>query len=82
MGENVFLVDSAKSCALETRDILQEKNMIADESEYIQHNRSMFVVSDMPEKFRKIGARFLGFGIEKVEVVNIDEELPSEKILR
>ncbi len=67
MGENATLIDSAKQVAIEVKKIL------AMEGELVHGRRSgrhQFFVSDNPEWFAGLAARFLGGPLENVRKVN------------
>jgi glutamate racemase len=69
VGKNVTLVDSAKETAREVKAIIEENGLTrktGGKSEY------MFYVSDEPALFRKIGEKFLGKPIERIERVEIE----------
>jgi len=65
MGAGVTLVDSAEETAKAVTLELEEKGLLAAGGSH-EH---LFVVSDDEPHFRKVGARFLGEKIKKVEVV-------------
>ncbi len=56
MGERVTLIDSAKQVAMEVKKILSENGWLKDNG----RGRHRYVVSDNPEWFQSIAARFLG----------------------
>jgi glutamate racemase len=64
LGEGVAIVDSASTCAEKVGQVLDTLKLRAEE-----HNpMRKYFVSDDPEKFRKLGAQFLGMPIEHVEL--------------
>jgi glutamate racemase len=65
MGPGVMLVDSAEETAKAVAAELETKGLLAAGGTH-EH---LFVVSDDEPHFRKVGARFLGEKIKKVEVV-------------
>ncbi len=65
MGPGVALVDSAEETAMAVALELEKKGLLAAGGSH-EH---LFVVSDDEPHFRKVGARFLGEKIKKVEVV-------------
>ncbi len=64
MGDGVVLVDSATETAAEVRDVLSSLGLL---SERRTGGRIEVFLSDIPSTFRKLGERFLGRPIEKVE---------------
>ncbi|MDA8090577.1 MAG: glutamate racemase [Nitrospiraceae bacterium] len=56
MGESVTLIDSAKETAVEIRKLLEEKDFLRNAS--LGPEREFFV-TDAPERFKKLGGRFL-----------------------
>ena len=60
MGRGVRLVDSAEETANEVSALLKEKSMAREQGK----GRANFFVTDVPERFVKVGRRFLG---EKVD---------------
>ena len=69
MGKGVRLVDSAEQTAKAVRQELERMNL-RNETEKSGSRR--FFVSDSPEKFKKLGERFLGKSIGKVNLVDIN----------
>jgi len=65
MGPGVTLVDSAEETAKAVAAELEARGLLAAGGRH-EH---LFVVSDDEPHFRKVGARFLGEKIKKVEVV-------------
>jgi len=68
MGPDVKLIDSAEETARAARKTLADLKLLNGGS---KPGRRRFYVSDSPEKFKKIGERFLGRRIGKVELVDI-----------
>lgn len=66
-GSRVRLIDSAEETARTVSETLDELGLRANGKKAKRH----FFVSDGPEKFRKIGERFLGKPIEHVKWVDI-----------
>ena len=68
IGEKTTLLDSAYLAACKVREILAGKKMLA------QANRSKikFYVSDLPDRFKTIGRKFLGRKIGQVSRVRLD----------
>ena len=65
MGPGVTLVDSAEETARVVAQELEARGLLAGDGSH-EH---VFVVSDDEPHFRKVGARFLGEKLKKVEVV-------------
>lgn len=65
MGPGVTLVDSAEETAKAVTRELEQKGLLAAGG----NHEHLFVVSDDEPHFRKVGARFLGEQLNKVEVV-------------
>lgn len=68
MGSEVELIDSAEETARAVKKALSNLKLSNDKAKAGQRR---FYVSDSPEKFKKIGERFLGERIGKVELVDI-----------
>ena len=68
MGNNIALVDSAQETAKEIKKTLILKDMVNTSASCPQRR---FYVTDSPERFIKIGERFLGEKIEHIEKINI-----------
>lgn len=66
MGPHVALIDSAEACALELARLLDERNLCAPDDARADE---LFYVSDVPELFGTLGARFLGRAIGEVRHV-------------
>jgi glutamate racemase len=68
MGDNIALVDSAQETAKEIKKTLIQYDMVNTSASYPQRR---FYVTDSPERFIKVGERFLGEKIEYIEKINI-----------
>ena len=68
MGPGVRLIDSAEQTALETRRVLEERGLLAPESQRPTHR---FIASDAPQQFLGLGQRFLGSAIDRVETLTL-----------
>lgn len=66
----VTLVDSAESTALAVKEVLSRG---ASHKGGATADQIRFFVTDSIEKFKRLGARFLGRGIEKIEHVDLKE---------
>ena len=67
MGEGVRLIDSGEETALEVKRVLGEQSLLKEEG---SGNRT-FYVTDTPERFVRVGLRFLGEGLERAQRVEI-----------
>ena len=65
----VKLIDSAAETAAETKRTLIERNLVAPNSSSTPVHR--FVASDDPDHFLRVGQRFLGSAIDRVEKVTL-----------
>ena len=68
LGDEVALIDSAEETAREVRDILREKGLLNNKN---AAGRRTFFVTDHPDRFRKVGALFLGTPLEDVQQVDV-----------
>ena len=64
IGREVRLIDSAEETAADTSRMLEEAGLASDAA----HGTSRFIASDDPQQFLKLGQRFLGDTIERVEI--------------
>ncbi|MEA2031585.1 MAG: glutamate racemase [candidate division Zixibacteria bacterium] len=73
MGNNVTLIDSGKETAREALKCLSDSNLLVKNNTATptRIGEHKFYVSDVPEKFSNIAARFLGYHIENVTRVDI-----------
>jgi len=69
MGENVILVDSGFSCAC-----VLERFLKVNSGEGKIYGEDVFFVSDMPDKFEKVGELFLNKKISNIKKVVMEEE--------
>jgi glutamate racemase len=67
LGNDVRLIDSAERTAFETGRVLRERGLAAEGG----GGGHRFVASDAPEQFLRLGQRFLGGAIERVETVSL-----------
>lgn len=63
LGKDVHIVDSAAQIAKETKTALEKNNLLSDKKK----GKIKFFVSDEPERFKKVGRRFLGSEIKSVK---------------
>ena len=63
------LIDSAYETAGAVRSLLAQSGLLNASGRKPEYR---FFVTDAPEKFRKLGSNFLGYGIQKVRLLNID----------
>ncbi|MDD3732547.1 MAG: glutamate racemase [candidate division Zixibacteria bacterium] len=73
MGDEVTLIDSGQETAREAYKILMEKKIIntTASQQPTPEGEHKFYVSDVPEKFTQVAARFLGRPVERVTRVDI-----------
>jgi len=69
MGDGVQLIDSAEETARATYQALSDLDLLNSGT---RPGKRMFFVSDSPDKFKRIGQRFLGQRIGKVGLVDIN----------
>jgi len=67
MGPSVVLIDSAKQVAIEVKRILAAEGILNSGP---RRGKQGFFVSDNPEWFRELAARFLGGPVKSVKKVN------------
>jgi glutamate racemase len=68
MGQGVKLIDSGEETALEVRRVLGKEGLLRGLS---AEGKRTFYVTDAPERFARVGLRFLGGGLEHAERVEI-----------
>ncbi len=68
-GEGVTLIDSAVETAATLKDVLLTEGLLRDDENSL--SKRLFFVTDAPERFRRIGERFLGERIDQIEKVVI-----------
>lgn len=68
MGEGVALVDSAEATADAVEALLASRGLLAPAGRVPEHR---YYVTDVPERFLEVGARFLGRPIERAELVDL-----------
>jgi glutamate racemase len=66
VGRDVRLIDSAEETAAETAKTLREAGLEREETESARYR---FIASDAPEQFLRVGQRFLGSSIDRVETI-------------
>lgn len=69
MGPKVSLADAAESVARETKEVLQNYELLNRSSRSGEHK---FFVSDLPEKFRRLSRRFLKYPVDSVQKIDIN----------
>jgi glutamate racemase len=69
MGQDVRLVDSAEATAAETARVLEQRGLRAPRDAAAVAHR--FVATDASSQFLRLGQRFLGSAIERVEQVTV-----------
>ncbi len=68
VGRDVRLIDSAEETAAETAAVLADAGLTHAEN---GEARYRFIASDAPEQFLRVGQRFLGASIDRVETVTL-----------
>ncbi len=68
VGRNVRLIDSAAETAAETAVTLRDAGLAHEETDDARYR---FIASDAPEQFLRVGQRFLGSSIDRVETVTL-----------
>lgn len=71
IGPGVTIIDSAYSTALASRKILEENKLLESQT----HPQRLFFVTDEAERFQKMGEKFLGKSILKVERIILEKEM-------
>ncbi len=68
VGREVRLIDSAEETAAETAAVLRECGITHAATDSARYR---FIASDAPEQFLRVGQRFLGASIDRVETVTL-----------
>jgi glutamate racemase len=68
MGDGVTLIDSAEETAAETAAVLAQRGL---HRQGLGKPTLRFVASDAPEQFLRVGQRFLGAAIDRVEKLTL-----------
>jgi len=68
LGEQVQLIDSAEATALTVAECLRAENRLR----VVEPSRARFFVTDVPERFQRVGGAFLGTALNEVEQVVLD----------
>ncbi len=68
IGREVRLIDSAEETAAETAQVLAEQGLLTAQTSGARYR---FIASDAPETFLRVGQRFLGAAIERVETITL-----------
>lgn len=68
IGVDICLVDSAQETAKELKKLMHDKQLFRFS---VKKGNLQIYVTDDPERFKKIGFRFLGFDIEEVRLIEI-----------
>jgi glutamate racemase len=66
--KNVTIIDSAQAVSQEVKNILTQKNLLANNNT----SNFKFYVSDNPLKFKEIGCRFLGKKIINIKKIDLE----------
>ncbi len=68
---SIEIVDSAEETAKEVVNLLQTCNLVRKDIKIYDGNKVKYFVTDSPEKFKKIGSKFLNETIKDVEWIDI-----------
>lgn len=68
VGRDVRLIDSAEETAAETVRVLRAERLSNESADAARYR---FIASDAPEQFLRVGQRFLGSSIDRVETVTL-----------
>jgi glutamate racemase len=68
VGRDVRLIDSAEETAAETATALEKAGLAHEATDSARYR---FIASDAPEQFLRVGGRFLGSSIDRVETVTL-----------
>jgi glutamate racemase len=68
LGRDVRMIDSAEQTAAETGRLLDDSDLRAPKGGTPTHR---FIASDAPEQFLRLGQRFLGSAIDRVETLTL-----------
>jgi len=68
MGDQITLVDSAEETASQIKDLLNEENLL---NENTSESKREFYLTDVSDTFLSVAGRFLGEKIDKIEMVDI-----------
>lgn len=68
VGREVRLIDSAEETAAQTAATLKESGLAHEKTDSARYR---FIASDAPEQFLRVGGRFLGSSIDRVETVTL-----------
>ena len=71
VGHQVILIDSGSETAHILTNLLQEKQMTAEDS---SEGRLTVLLTDLPRRFREVGARFLGQPLDDIGLVSLAHE--------
>ncbi len=68
----VNLIDSGEHAAVNSLRLLAERNLLKDDSNiFVEQPKIDFFVTDLPQNFHKQAISFLGFEVEKPELVEL-----------
>jgi glutamate racemase len=68
MGREIQLIDSAEETAIEAAALLRQHQLETDNP---APSKIRFIASDLPEQFVRVGQRFLGSTIDRVETMTL-----------
>lgn len=66
IGEQIILIDSADAVAADVKTYLSERGLLSD----AKPEPPRVLVSDMPQRFKSVAERFLGFDLGDIELVS------------
>jgi len=70
MGDKVKLIDSGYETAWFAKNVLEQKNLLNTDEDI---KEDMFFVSDIPQKFKEVGSRFLGGELKNVKHIQFED---------
>jgi glutamate racemase len=73
VGPRVTLVDSAEETARAARALFERERLLDDAGGMAANAEDHFYVTDSSERFREVGARFLGRPLGRLEQVALQE---------
>ena len=71
LGADVVLIDSAHETAVDTARVLAARGLLSTATGSAEAAQHRFVASDAPDHFLRLGQRFLGLAIERVDTVTL-----------
>jgi glutamate racemase len=77
VGRPVRLIDSAEETAAETRRVLRDRGLAVEDGAEAKYR---FIASDAPEQFLRLGSRFRGAPIDRVEMGTLGCSIPPSEL--